>query len=57
GLWSGQTDEMEMGLTYSELDRYLVVGEAEEETREKIDSMMVRSGHKHCAPPVPPFYM
>lgn len=55
GLWSGQTDETEMGLTYSELDRYLVAGEAEEETREKIDSMMVRSGHKRCPPPVPPF--
>lgn len=55
GLWSGQTDEVELGLTYSELDHYLIVGEAGEKIKEKIDSMMSRSGHKRCPPPVPPF--
>jgi NAD+ synthetase len=53
GLWSGQTDEMELGLTYSELDHYLVTGEAREETKEKIDSMINRSGHKRYFPPAP----
>ena len=53
GLWSGQTDETEMGLTYSELDRYLIAGEAEQRIKEKIDAMMARSGHKRCPPPVP----
>ncbi|MDD5082625.1 MAG: NAD(+) synthase, partial [Dehalococcoidales bacterium] len=28
GLWPGQTDEAEMGLSYAELDRYLLTGEA-----------------------------
>lgn len=55
GLWSGQTDETEMGLTYGELDHCLMTGEAGDKIKEKIDSMMVRSGHKRCPPPVPPF--
>lgn len=57
GLWSGQTDEVELGLTYSELDHYLIAGEAGERIKEKIDFMMNRSGHKRCPPPAPPFYM
>jgi NAD+ synthase len=53
GLWEGQTDEMEMGLTYSELDRYLITGEAEKEIKDKIDFMMSQSRHK-CRPPLIP---
>lgn len=54
GLWSGQTDEAEMGLTYNELDNYLFTGKAEEKIKKKIDSMMNKCGHKRCLPPVPP---
>jgi len=54
GLWKGQTDEAELGLTYSELDHYLVTGEAEQRVKEKIDSMIGRCAHKRCLPPVPP---
>ena len=54
GLWEGQTDEGEMGLTYSVLDRYLITGEAEKNIKEKIDSMMGKSSHKRCLPPIPP---
>jgi len=54
GLWSGQTDEAEMGLTYSQLDHYLITGEAEGEVKKRIDSMMSRSGHKCSLPPIPP---
>jgi len=57
GLWTGQTDETELGLTYNELDRYLTTGEAGEKIKEKIDIMMNRSSHKRCLPPVPPFYV
>jgi len=53
GLWKGQTDEAELGLTYSELDHYLVTGEAEQRVKEKIDSMTGRCAHKRCLPPVP----
>ncbi|MBM3167400.1 MAG: NAD+ synthase [Chloroflexi bacterium] len=52
GLWWGQTDEGQMGLTYAELDRYLMTGEAEESVKHKIDSMMHGSAHKRCMPPI-----
>jgi NAD+ synthase len=55
GLWDGQTDEAEMGLTYKELDRFLTIGRAEPETKLKIQILMARSNHKRCLPPVPDF--
>jgi len=55
GLWPGQTDEDELGLTYEELDRYLVTGEASNEVREKIESMIAASSHKRLPPPVADF--
>jgi NAD+ synthase len=55
GLWEGQTDEAELGLTYSELDRYLTTGEAEKKIKEKIDFMMSKSRHKCYPAPIPPF--
>ncbi len=54
GLWEGQKDEVELGLTYSELDRYLITGEAEKKIKEKIDFMIGKSTHKCCLPPIPP---
>lgn len=55
GLWEGQTDEGEMGLTYNELDRYLTTGEAGVKVKNKIESMMRASAHKRAMPPAPPF--
>jgi len=54
GLWDGQTDEAELGLTYDELDRYLITGEAEPKVKDKIESKIRQSMHKRCLPPVPP---
>jgi NAD+ synthase len=54
GLWEGQTDEAEMGLTYSELDRYLITGEAGKKIKEQIDFMVGKSRHKCCLPSIPP---
>ncbi|MBE0415194.1 MAG: NAD(+) synthase [Dehalococcoidia bacterium] len=54
GLWVGQTDEGEMGITYEELDRYLIDGEVSEEIKKKIDAMMAGSAHKRATPPIPP---
>ena len=51
GLWQGQTDEGELGLSYEDLDRYLVTGEASNELREKIESMIAASNHKRLPPP------
>ena len=52
GLWSGQTDEDDLGFNYDELDRYLVTGEASKEVRKRIEAMMKASGHKRLLPPV-----
>jgi len=55
GLWAGQTDEDEMGLSYEELDRYLATGIASSATRQKIESMMAASHHKRQPPLVASF--
>ena len=54
GLWEGQTDEGEMGVTYEELDRYLTSGVAREGVREKVEAMMARNAHKRTTPAIPP---
>ncbi|HEX74421.1 MAG TPA: NAD(+) synthase [Dehalococcoidia bacterium] len=55
GLWQGQTDEGELRLSYNELDRYLITGEASNELRERIESMIAASNHKRLPPPVASF--
>ena len=55
GLWQGQTDEGELGFSYEELDHYLITGEASNELREKIESMIAASNHKRLPPPVANF--
>lgn len=55
GLWEGQCDEEEMGLSYEELDKYLLTGEASDRTRRRIEEIKRRSEHKLHSPPMPPF--
>lgn len=55
GLWVGQTDEGEMGITYEELDRYLLAREAGDEVKKKVDVMIAASAHKRATPAIPPF--
>ncbi len=55
GLWRGQTDEAELGLTYKELDAYLSTGDAEPGKKKKIEQMVKESEHKRKIPSVPPF--
>lgn len=55
GLWAGQTDEQEMGVSYDTLDRYLLTGEAPEEEKNRIDAMIAASQHKRSLPPLPAF--
>lgn len=58
GLWSGQTDELEMGVTYAELDNYLKGLEARAmpdlrpQTKEKIGAMIAASAHKRAPVPI-----
>lgn len=46
GLFEGQTDEQDMGITYKELDTYLLTGEATKEVKEKVDNAERRCEHK-----------
>jgi len=55
GLWQGQTDEGELGFSYEEFDRYLIIGEASNELKGKIESMIAASEHKRLPPPVASF--
>src|SRR4030042_286753 len=50
GLWVGQTDEVEMGITYADLDSYLLNHKGSTHAAEKIETMMKQSVHKRIAP-------
>jgi NAD+ synthase len=58
GLWVGQTDEGELGITYSELDKalyFLEQGKEEEidlAIRTKVLNLIKKSEHKRLLPPV-----
>jgi NAD+ synthase len=60
GLWPGQTDEGEMGITYAEIDNILASWEAGEEPDlpadriAKVQAMIARSEHKRAMPPAFP---
>jgi NAD+ synthase len=60
GLWEGQTDEEEMGITYDDLDTTLVAIESGE-TRDldpallaRVRQMIANSAHKRSVPPACP---
>jgi len=52
GLWPGQTDEGEMGLTYAVLDAYLLTGAAPPPARARIEQLHAASEHKRRVPPI-----
>ena len=54
GLWEGQTDEGEMGITYKNLDRYILTGEADAKVKARIEALNKGSEHKRKLPPKPP---
>ena len=54
GLWADQTDEAEMGLTYEELDAYLLTSEASPAVKAKVDAMNAASEHKRTLPRIAP---
>lgn len=51
GLWPGQTDEGEMGITYEAIDRYLLGETVAPEVVAKIEQLHRQSGHKRQLPP------
>lgn len=53
GLWENQTDEQEMGMSYEELDNYILTGCGSEQIKEKVERMYRNSAHKRM--PIPKF--
>lgn len=53
GLWEGQTDEDELGISYEQLDKYILTGEADPKIKEKIESISQKNSHKLEPIPVP----
>lgn len=55
GLWTGQTDEAEMGLSYDDLDCFILTGQASSKTARRILDLKQRSEHKRKPAPRPDF--
>jgi len=53
GLWEGQTDESEMGVSYEELDKYILSGRADTEIEKRIEKLADKSKHKLKPVPFP----
>lgn len=49
GLYDGQTDEQDMGVSYAAIDRYILTGQAEERDRQIIERYHRNSAHKRKA--------
>lgn len=50
GLFDGQTDEGELGISYSKVDEYLLKGIADDDTKRQIERLHACSVHKRCMP-------
>ena len=57
GLYQGQTDEKEMGITYQDLDDYLLGKEVSQEAKERIERLHKISAHKREEIPTPEEYV
>lgn len=52
GLWEGQTDEGELGLTYADLDGFLTGAKVEPAVAERVRARQAASAHKRRLPPI-----
>ena len=53
GLFEGQTDEKEMGVTYKDLDNYLLGKPVDDAVKTKIERLHAVSEHKRNPIPTP----
>lgn len=53
GLFEGQTDELEMGVKYADLDKYILGGKIDEASQKRIDYLHKISAHKRDDIPMP----
>lgn len=56
GLWEGQTDEAEMGVSYAYIDEYLKGNDIPKKEKEVIERLHRTSAHKRQLPPRPPVF-
>lgn len=54
GLWPGQTDEAELGVTYDQVDSWLQGEELPQKAKLRLEELKKRSAHKRS---MPPFFM
>lgn len=50
GLWEGQTDEGEMGISYQEIDTYIRLGIAKPDVIARIREAYYKTAHKRQLP-------
>lgn len=51
GLWPGQTDEADLGITYDQIDRYILGEQVVPEVQERLETLHRQSEHKRHLPP------
>ncbi|GAB6136992.1 NAD+ synthase [Halanaerobaculum tunisiense] len=52
GLWKGQTDEAELGVSYEEIDKYILTGQGGKEVKEVVNELAEKNRHKLEMPPI-----
>jgi NAD+ synthase len=55
GLWENQKDEKEIGISYEEIDKYILTGKAPKNIKEKIETVSKQNSHKLKLPDIPDF--
>jgi len=55
GLWKGQTDEAELGITYQEIDNFIEGKTVSDSVKIKIEELIRKSEHKRNMPKIPDF--
>jgi len=53
GLWAGQTDEGELGITYKQLDQVILTGSGVPEVEKEVNRLRAVNGHKLKMPDIP----
>ncbi len=55
GLWAGQTDEGELGITYKQLDEVILTGRGDKRVIEEVSRLRAVNSHKMRMPAMPDF--
>lgn len=53
GLWEDQKDEQELGISYEEVDRYILTGKGSQDVKETIEAAAAKNAHKLKLPDIP----